>query len=132
MKQRSKQQTEVLFIALIKAILLSIIFILFSGFGFLIMDKLGEKLLRSWAENCCFGCSCLQHSWPRVFMRKLLNISHRDSDYGADTEDEDDMGSESESEGQLSIFPSTLYLKFWIFFLVRKNLRFFGVFFNVF
>ncbi|XVF39015.1 hypothetical protein PTKIN_Ptkin01aG0001800 [Pterospermum kingtungense] len=53
---------------------------------------------RSWAEICCFGCSCLQHFGPRVFMRKLLNISPRDSDYGADTDDENDINSESETE----------------------------------
>ncbi|XP_022767988.1 type IV inositol polyphosphate 5-phosphatase 3-like isoform X2 [Durio zibethinus] len=53
---------------------------------------------RSWAEICCFGCSCLQLFWPRVVMRKLLNITPRDSDYSADTDDEDDTGSDSETE----------------------------------
>ncbi|XP_022773448.1 type IV inositol polyphosphate 5-phosphatase 3-like isoform X2 [Durio zibethinus] len=36
--------------------------------------------------------------WPQVVMRKLLNITPRDSDYGADTEDEDDIGSDAETE----------------------------------
>ncbi|EOY16869.1 DNAse I-like superfamily protein isoform 1 [Theobroma cacao] len=53
---------------------------------------------RSWAEICCFGCSCLQLFWPRVVMRKLLNITAKDSDYSADTDDEDDIGSDSETE----------------------------------
>ncbi|XVF39014.1 hypothetical protein PTKIN_Ptkin01aG0001800 [Pterospermum kingtungense] len=39
-----------------------------------------------------------EHFGPRVFMRKLLNISPRDSDYGADTDDENDINSESETE----------------------------------
>ncbi|XP_021285429.1 type IV inositol polyphosphate 5-phosphatase 3 isoform X2 [Herrania umbratica] len=53
---------------------------------------------RSWAEICCFGCSCLQLFWPRVVMRKLLNITAQDSDYSADTDDEDDIGSNSGTE----------------------------------
>ncbi|XP_017981608.1 PREDICTED: type IV inositol polyphosphate 5-phosphatase 3 isoform X1 [Theobroma cacao] len=53
---------------------------------------------RSWAEICCFGCSCLQLFWPRLVMRKLLNITAKDSDYSADTDDEDDIGSDSETE----------------------------------
>ncbi|XWS15312.1 hypothetical protein CRYUN_Cryun35bG0085000 [Craigia yunnanensis] len=53
---------------------------------------------RSWAEICCFGCSCLELFWPRVFMRKLLNITPGDSDYSADTDDGDDIGSDSETE----------------------------------
>ncbi|PPD77535.1 hypothetical protein GOBAR_DD25537 [Gossypium barbadense] len=36
--------------------------------------------------------------WPRVVMRKLLNINPRDSDYSADTDDGDDIGSDSETE----------------------------------
>ncbi|EOY16870.1 DNAse I-like superfamily protein isoform 2 [Theobroma cacao] len=36
--------------------------------------------------------------WPRVVMRKLLNITAKDSDYSADTDDEDDIGSDSETE----------------------------------
>ncbi|GLU16475.1 hypothetical protein SLE2022_329080 [Rubroshorea leprosula] len=53
---------------------------------------------RSWAEICCFGCSCLQLFWPGVVMRKLLNISPRDSDYSADTDDGEDNDSDPESE----------------------------------
>ncbi|XVE60884.1 hypothetical protein DITRI_Ditri05aG0163000 [Diplodiscus trichospermus] len=36
--------------------------------------------------------------WPRVVMRKLLNITPTDSDYSADSDDEDDIGSDSETE----------------------------------
>ncbi|KAK8510669.1 hypothetical protein V6N12_055595 [Hibiscus sabdariffa] len=39
-----------------------------------------------------------EHFWPRIFMRKLLNIAPRDSDYSADPEDEDDISSDSGSE----------------------------------
>ncbi|KAE8714283.1 Type I inositol 1,4,5-trisphosphate 5-phosphatase 1 [Hibiscus syriacus] len=39
-----------------------------------------------------------EHFWPRVFVRKLLNIAPRDSYYSADTEDEDDISSDSGSE----------------------------------
>ncbi|KAE8683403.1 Type I inositol 1,4,5-trisphosphate 5-phosphatase 1 [Hibiscus syriacus] len=39
-----------------------------------------------------------EYFWPRVFLRKLLNIAPRDSDYSADTEDEDDISSYSGSE----------------------------------
>lgn len=58
---------------------------------------------RSWAELCCFGWSCLQLFWPRVVMRKWLNISDKDSDYSADPEDGDDdedIDSDSDNEGQ--------------------------------
>ncbi|XP_021604513.1 type IV inositol polyphosphate 5-phosphatase 3 isoform X3 [Manihot esculenta] len=42
---------------------------------------------KSWAETCCcLGCSCLQLFWPRVVMRKLLNISAKESDYSADSD----------------------------------------------
>lgn len=40
-------------------------------------------------------------------MRKLLNITAKDSDYSADTDDEDDIGSDSETEGDLTIFFQT-------------------------
>ncbi|XP_021737629.1 type IV inositol polyphosphate 5-phosphatase 3-like isoform X1 [Chenopodium quinoa] len=43
----------------------------------------------SWAELCCLGCTCLQLLWPRVVLRKWLNISSKDSDYSADTDVED-------------------------------------------
>ncbi|KAJ9166854.1 hypothetical protein P3X46_021550 [Hevea brasiliensis] len=51
---------------------------------------------KSWAENCC---SCLQLFWPRVVMRKWLNISARESDYSADTDSDDgDKDSASNTE----------------------------------
>ncbi|XP_057993474.1 type IV inositol polyphosphate 5-phosphatase 3 isoform X3 [Hevea brasiliensis] len=55
---------------------------------------------KSWAETfCCLGCSCLQLFWPRVVMRKLLNISTKDSDYSADTDSDDgDNDSASDTE----------------------------------
>ncbi|XP_017247563.1 type IV inositol polyphosphate 5-phosphatase 3 isoform X2 [Daucus carota subsp. sativus] len=50
-----------------------------------------ENWQRSWAEIvCCLGCSCLQLFWPKIVMRKWLNISAKDSDYSADTEDDED------------------------------------------
>ncbi|XP_012086025.1 type IV inositol polyphosphate 5-phosphatase 3 isoform X2 [Jatropha curcas] len=53
---------------------------------------------KSWAETCCcLGCSSLQLFWPRVVIRKWLNITAKDSDYSADTDsdcdDDDDIGS---------------------------------------
>ncbi|XP_038884521.1 type IV inositol polyphosphate 5-phosphatase 3-like isoform X5 [Benincasa hispida] len=57
---------------------------------------------RTWAEICCFGCSCLQLFWPRVVLRKWLNISAKESDYSADTEDDEDVNSsDSETEDVL-------------------------------
>ncbi|KAF7127378.1 hypothetical protein RHSIM_Rhsim11G0088300 [Rhododendron simsii] len=50
---------------------------------------------RNWAEICCFGCTCLQLFWPKVVMRKWLNISAKESDYSADTDSDD-----SDPEGQ--------------------------------
>ncbi|XP_057502766.1 type IV inositol polyphosphate 5-phosphatase 3-like isoform X1 [Actinidia eriantha] len=41
---------------------------------------------RSWLEICCFGCACLQLFWPKVVVRKWLNISAKESDYSADTD----------------------------------------------
>ncbi|CAO2834129.1 unnamed protein product [Amaranthus hypochondriacus] len=43
----------------------------------------------SWAELCCLGCTCLQLLWPRVVLRKWLNISTKDSDFSADTDNDD-------------------------------------------
>ncbi|XAR62239.1 Inositol-polyphosphate 5-phosphatase [Bertholletia excelsa] len=37
-------------------------------------------------------------SWPKALMRKLLNISTEEFDYYADTDDEDDAASDSDSE----------------------------------
>ncbi|KAJ9675485.1 hypothetical protein PVL29_024419 [Vitis rotundifolia] len=53
---------------------------------------------RSWAELCCLGCTCLQAFWPRIVMRKWLNISARESDYSADTEEDDSDSGDSDTE----------------------------------
>ncbi|CAN4081223.1 unnamed protein product [Withania somnifera] len=50
----------------------------------------------SWAEKLCFGCTCLQLFWPRVVMRKWLNISAKDSDYSADPDSDPGSGSDSD------------------------------------
>ncbi|KAK8942047.1 Type I inositol 1,4,5-trisphosphate 5-phosphatase 1 [Platanthera guangdongensis] len=42
-----------------------------------------HKKQTNWDELHCFGCACLQ-LWPRVVLRKWLNISSRDSDFSAD------------------------------------------------
>ncbi|XP_060962851.1 type IV inositol polyphosphate 5-phosphatase 3 isoform X1 [Cannabis sativa] len=57
---------------------------------------------RSWAELCCFDWSCLQLFWPKVVMRKLLNISDKNSDYSADPEEEDDDDNDSDSDNDFS------------------------------
>lgn len=62
-----------------------------------------KNLQSGWAEICCFGCSCLQLFWARVIMRKWLNISTKDSDFSADTEDEDDMDFNSDVEGETPV-----------------------------
>ncbi|KAG7942897.1 hypothetical protein I3843_15G010900 [Carya illinoinensis] len=57
---------------------------------------------RSRAEICCLGWWCIQLFWPRVVMRKWLNISTKDSDFSADEDDFDidsDSDSDSEAEG---------------------------------
>ncbi|KAG2665506.1 hypothetical protein I3760_15G011100 [Carya illinoinensis] len=57
---------------------------------------------RSRAEICCLGWWCVQLFWPRVVMRKWLNISTKDSDFSADEDDFDidsDSDSDSEAEG---------------------------------
>ncbi|RWW14470.1 hypothetical protein GW17_00021759 [Ensete ventricosum] len=56
-----------------------------SFFVALVHTELG-KLQRSWAELCCFGCTCLQ-LWPKIVLRKWLNISSRESDFSADEGD---------------------------------------------
>ncbi|XP_024163136.1 type IV inositol polyphosphate 5-phosphatase 3 isoform X1 [Rosa chinensis] len=55
---------------------------------------------RKWAELCCLDWSCIQLFWPRVVMRKWLNISAKESDYSADTEDEDDWDPDSPTSQQ--------------------------------
>lgn len=58
----------------------------------------------SWAEICCLGCTCLQLLWPRVVLRKWLNISSKDSDFSADTDvddiddDEDDRNDDDDED----------------------------------
>ncbi|KAI3689318.1 hypothetical protein L2E82_47272 [Cichorium intybus] len=51
---------------------------------------------RSWVEKC-LGCTCLQLFWPRVVVRKWLNISANSSDYSADSDDSihDSVGPEA-------------------------------------
>ncbi|CAL5332921.1 unnamed protein product [Camellia sinensis] len=56
-----------------------------------------RQRVRSWAEICCFGCTCLQLFWSKVMMRKWLNINAKDSDYSADPHD---AGSDSDSDSQ--------------------------------
>ncbi|CAL9152145.1 unnamed protein product [Musa hybrid cultivar] len=56
-----------------------------SFFLALVHTELGE-LQRSWVELCCFGCTCLQ-LWPKIVLRKWLNISSRESDFSADEGD---------------------------------------------
>ncbi|XP_048424606.1 type IV inositol polyphosphate 5-phosphatase 3 isoform X1 [Pyrus x bretschneideri] len=66
----------------------------------LIMGKNERNVQRSWAEiMCCLDYwSCIQLFWPRVVMRKWLNIPAKDSDYSADTEDEDDCDADSDTQ----------------------------------
>ncbi|CAL5348643.1 unnamed protein product [Camellia sinensis] len=59
-----------------------------------------QELQRSWAEICCFGCTCLQLFWPKIVMRKWLNISAEESDYSADDTDDGDSDSDSEEIGE--------------------------------
>ncbi|BFG40907.1 hypothetical protein CerSpe_271810 [Prunus speciosa] len=53
---------------------------------------------RSWAEMCCLDWSCLQLFWPRVVMRKWLNISAKESDYSADTDADSDCDADSDTQ----------------------------------
>lgn len=50
---------------------------------------------------CCLDWSYLQLFWPRVVMRKWLNISAKDSDFSADPDDDDfdDVDSDSDTQG---------------------------------
>lgn len=74
----------------------------FSLFQSLIVSWNTQR--RSWPEFFCCR-SCLQLFWPRVLVRKLLNLSTKDSDFSADTEDEEDLDvdTDSDNEGGLSI-----------------------------
>ncbi|KAK7855660.1 type iv inositol polyphosphate 5-phosphatase 3 [Quercus suber] len=81
MKQGSKQQQHELFLV----------------FGFWMTKKKEVKTLqRSRAELYCLDW-CVQLFWPRVVMRKWLNITTQDSDFSAD-EDEDEEEEEEEEE----------------------------------
>ncbi|KAF9603986.1 hypothetical protein IFM89_039340 [Coptis chinensis] len=59
---------------------------------------------RNWLEICCFGYSCLQHFWPRVVLRKWLNITTTDTGFCADTDeggtDNDDNDSDNEDDSE--------------------------------
>lgn len=57
------------------------------------------KLQRRSAEICCLGCTCLQ-LWPKIVLRKWLNISSRDSDFSADEEDTTESDHDSEGRQQ--------------------------------
>ena len=87
--------------------------------------SLGNRanLQRSWAELCCLGCTCLQAFWPRIVMRKWLNISARESDYSADTEEEDSNSGDSDTEGVLA---NCVILIFMLLFGLLENLGFGG------
>lgn len=67
--------------------------------GIITKREIGQS--KSWAETCCcLGCSCLQLFWPRVVMRKLLNISAKESDYSADSDsDNGDTDTASDTDG---------------------------------
>lgn len=87
----------------------------------------------SWAELCCLGCTCLQLLWPRVVLRKWLNISTKDSDFSADTDNDDFTDDENDNNSNFDaqtfvdsdvdaqgIFYSLLYfyLCFWKGYLI--------------
>ncbi|CAH9101609.1 unnamed protein product [Cuscuta europaea] len=52
---------------------------------------------RSWAEVLRFGSTCIQLFWPRVVVRKLLNISGKGSDYSADAESDSDSDADQDA-----------------------------------
>ncbi|XP_065881427.1 type IV inositol polyphosphate 5-phosphatase 3 isoform X2 [Euphorbia lathyris] len=61
---------------------------------------------KSWVETCCcLGCSCLQLFWPRVVMRKLLNINTKHSDYSADSDSDGDNDSVASDTQESSEWP---------------------------
>jgi len=58
------------------------------------------------AEICCLGCKFVQLLWPRVVLKKWLNLNPGSSEYCADSENEefdyDDADSDiSDVEGNL-------------------------------
>lgn len=67
---------------------------------------LTENLQRSRAEIYCLGWWCVQFFWPKVVMRKWLNISADDSEFSADEDDYNENSSsdsDSEAEGLISL-----------------------------
>lgn len=66
--------------------------ILLGIFGLFFILENGKNMQRCWAE--CLGCSCLQFFWPRLVMRKWLNLSSKESDYSADSDDDADSDAE--------------------------------------
>ncbi|XP_059452921.1 type IV inositol polyphosphate 5-phosphatase 3 isoform X2 [Corylus avellana] len=56
---------------------------------------------RSRAEIYCLGWWCVQFFWPKVVMRKWLNISADDSEFSADEDDyNENSSSDSDSEAE--------------------------------
>lgn len=56
-----------------------------------------KTLQRSRAELYCLDW-CVQLFWPRVVMRKWLNITTQDSDFSADEDEDEDEVEEEEEE----------------------------------
>lgn len=65
--------------------------------------RLGE-LQWSWTELSCLDCACLQ-LWPKIVLKKWLNISSRESDFSADEAET----TESEFEYEGCGFSSSTY-----------------------
>jgi hypothetical protein len=105
-----------------------IFFFFFFFFGFFWalcfwIKMLRKNLQRSRAEIYCLGWWCVQFFWPRVVIRKWLNISTDDSEFSADEDDYNEnsgSGSDSEAEGliNLALFFYNLQLFFFFFLLV--------------
>ena len=58
-----------------------------------------KTLQRSRAELYCLDW-CVQLFWPRVVMRKWLNITTQDSDFSADEDEEEEEEEENDDQGQ--------------------------------
>ncbi|KAF6149482.1 hypothetical protein GIB67_011383 [Kingdonia uniflora] len=74
---------------------------MFSGLATMKQQRPRTQPEISCVEICCFGYSCLQHFWPRIVLRKWLNITTTDSDFSADT-DEGDSEFDSDNEGKIT------------------------------
>ncbi|KAL2894459.1 Type IV inositol polyphosphate 5-phosphatase 3 [Bienertia sinuspersici] len=74
------------------------------------LERNGERSATTssmnWAEICCLGYCCVQLLWPRVVLRKLLNITSKDSDYSADTDDTDDFDADAQNNYYLDALPN--------------------------